>query len=144
MLQKTMPGEEADIKVRLAFKAIDKVLTYDIVCEYFVKIKERFRNSPDLEDVAAIIDRIRWGIPALHVTGHKSDCTYLFGTAYMDCIGHFHGETAEAYWPSANKIGGHARQANNGHRQDMLVDNANDWNWKKIVNMRESPALLWS
>ncbi|KAJ7821593.1 hypothetical protein B0H14DRAFT_2599088 [Mycena olivaceomarginata] len=77
-------------------------------------------------------------IPALHVTGHKSDCTYLFGTAYMDCVGHFHGETAKAYWPSANKIGGHTRQANNGHRQDMLVDNANDWNWKKIVNMHVS------
>jgi hypothetical protein len=60
----------------------------------------------------------------------------------MDCVGHFHGETAEVYWSSANKIGGHARQANNGHRQDMLADNANDWNWKKIVNMRESSALL--
>ncbi|KAJ7339721.1 hypothetical protein DFH08DRAFT_1013175 [Mycena albidolilacea] len=131
MLRKITPGKDADIKVQLAYKAIDKVLTYDI-------IKERFQNSPDLEDVAGIIDCIRWGIPALHVTGHKSDCTYLFGTAYMDCVGHFHGETAEAYWPSANKIGGHARQANNGHRQDMLVDNANDWNWKKIVNMHVS------
>ncbi|KAJ7789174.1 hypothetical protein B0H14DRAFT_2397688, partial [Mycena olivaceomarginata] len=119
-----------------------KVLTYDIVCEYFVKIKEHFRNSPDLEDVAGIIDRIRWGIPALHVTGHKSDCTYLFGTAYMDCVGHFMVRPPRRTGHLQTKSAAtHGRQTN-GHRQDMLVDNANDWNWKKIVNMRESPALL--
>ncbi|KAJ6607969.1 hypothetical protein B0H10DRAFT_2304322 [Mycena sp. CBHHK59/15] len=121
-----------------SWKSIDQVLTYDIACEYFVHVKTRFRQSPDLADVADIVDRIRWGIPALHVTGHKGDCMYLFGTAYMDCVTHFHGETAEAYWPSGNKIGAHARQANNGHRQDMLIDNANDHNWKKIVNMHVS------
>lgn len=138
MVRKMGPDQLTDIKFRLAFDNIDKVATYDIACEYYAKLKERFRACPDLLDVADIIDRIRWGIPALHVTGHKSDCMYMFGTAYMDCVGHFHGETAEAYWPSANKLGGHARQANNGHRQDMLIDNANDWNWKKIVNIRES------
>ncbi|KAJ7711700.1 hypothetical protein B0H16DRAFT_1744912 [Mycena metata] len=138
MVRKMGPDQLTDIKFRLAFDNIDKVATYDIACEYYAKLKERFRACPDLLDVADIIDRIRWGIPALHVTGHKSDCMYMFGTAYMDCVGHFHGETAEAYWPSANKLGGHARQANNGHRQDMLIDNANDWNWKKIVNIHVS------
>ncbi|KAJ7139000.1 hypothetical protein C8R44DRAFT_867171 [Mycena epipterygia] len=117
---------------------IDFTLTYDIACEYYVKIKTRFRDFPELVDVADLVDRICWDIPALHVTGHKADCPYLFGTAYMDCVGHFHGETAEAYWPSANKIGGHARQMNNGHRQDTLIDNANDWNWKKTIKMHVS------
>lgn len=137
MLRSMDPRKSRDIQLRHAFENIDFALTYDIACEYYVKIKTRFRDSPELVDVADLVDRIRWGIPALHVTGHKADCTYLFGTAYMDCVGHFHGETAEAYWPSANKIGGHARQMNNGHRQDTLVDNANDWNWKKTIKMRE-------
>ncbi|KAJ7482656.1 hypothetical protein FB451DRAFT_1029926 [Mycena latifolia] len=131
-----------DVKLSLAFENIDQAATYDIACKYFVKIKTCFRASPDLADVADIADRIRWGIPALHVTGHKADCTYLFGTVYMDCVGHFHGETAEAYWPSANKIGGHARQMNNAHCQDTLIANANDWNWKKVVKMRESLTLF--
>ncbi|KAJ7656586.1 hypothetical protein B0H17DRAFT_1213791 [Mycena rosella] len=122
MLRKMDRRKGADVQFRLALDAIDQVVTYDIACEYYAKIKARFRASPDLADVAEMVDRIRWGIPALHVTGHKADCTYLFGTAYMDCVGHFHGETAEAYWPSANRIGGHARQMNNGHRQDTLID----------------------
>jgi hypothetical protein len=116
---------------------MDRPTTYDIMCEYAVHIKKRFHQSPYLQDVAHIVERMRWGIPAMHVTGHKADCTYLFGTAYMECVGHFHGETAEQYWPDANKVGGHARHANNGHRQDMLVNNANDWNWTKTVNMRQ-------
>ncbi|KAJ6521770.1 hypothetical protein DFH09DRAFT_1330882 [Mycena vulgaris] len=138
MLRRMDLRRSGDVKLRLALENIDQVVTYDIACEYYVKIKARFRASPDLADVADIVDRIRWGIPALHVTGHKADCMYLFGTAYMDCVGHFHGETAEAYWPSANKIGGHARQMNNGHRQDTLIANANDWNWKKTVKMHVS------
>ncbi|KAJ7501520.1 hypothetical protein B0H11DRAFT_2224403 [Mycena galericulata] len=123
-----------DFTVKLS-SVLDRAMTYDIVCEYFVHINKRFKNSPYLQDVAHLVERMRWGIPAMHVTGHKGDCMYLFGTAYMQCVGHFHGETAEQYWPDANKVGGHARQANNGHRQDMLVENANDWNWKKTVNM---------
>ncbi|KAJ7435497.1 hypothetical protein B0H11DRAFT_2257158 [Mycena galericulata] len=123
-----------DFTVKLS-SVLDRAMTYDIVCEYFIHINKRFKNSPYLQDVAHLVERMRWGIPAMHVTGHKGDCMYLFGTAYMQCVGHFHGETAEQYWPDANKVGGHARQANNGHRQDMLVENANDWNWKKTVNM---------
>ncbi|KAJ7089398.1 hypothetical protein C8R44DRAFT_556861, partial [Mycena epipterygia] len=138
MLRKMDRRKSGDIKLRLALENIDQVATYDIACEYYVKIKDRFRASPYLADVADMVDRIRWGIPALHVTGHKADCMYQFGTAYMDCVGHFHGETAEAYWPSANKIGGHARQMNNGHRQDTLIGNANDWNWKKLIKMHVS------
>ncbi|KAJ6563399.1 hypothetical protein DFH09DRAFT_920273 [Mycena vulgaris] len=138
MLRRMDLRRSGDVKLRLALENIDQVVTYDIACEYYVKIKARFRASPDPVDVADIVDRIRWGIPALHVTGHKADCMYLFGTVYMDCTSHFHGETAEAYWPSANKIGGHARQMNNGHRQDTLIANANDWNCKKTVKMHVS------
>jgi hypothetical protein len=60
---------------------------------------------------------------------------YLYGTDYTECIGHFHGETAEHYWPEQNQIGPHVRQMNNGHRQDTLNDHQGDWNWKKFAKM---------
>ncbi|KAJ6591438.1 hypothetical protein B0H10DRAFT_1960764 [Mycena sp. CBHHK59/15] len=78
MLRKMDPGKSADVNLRLAFESIDQVLTYNIACEYFVHVKTRFRQSPDLADVADIVDRIRWGIPALHVTGHKGDYVSLY------------------------------------------------------------------
>ncbi|KAJ7067660.1 hypothetical protein C8F01DRAFT_1248023 [Mycena amicta] len=51
----------------------------------------------------------------------------------MECVGHFHGESAEQYWPEANQLGPHVRQMNNGHRQDTLINHHGDWNWKKTM-----------
>jgi hypothetical protein len=45
----------------------------------------------------------------------------MFGTAYMECVGHFYGETAEQYWPEANQLGPLIRQMNSGHRHDTLI-----------------------
>jgi hypothetical protein len=38
------------------------------------------------------------------------------GITYMECVGHFHGESAGQYWPQSNQLGPHVRQLNNGHR----------------------------
>ncbi|KAJ7680057.1 hypothetical protein B0H17DRAFT_845537, partial [Mycena rosella] len=72
-----------------------------------------------------------WGVPALHVQGYQESCSYLFGTAYMECIGHFHGETAEHYWPEANQLGPHVWQMNLGHHQDTMINHYSVWNHKK-------------
>ncbi|KAJ7212369.1 hypothetical protein C8J57DRAFT_1539218 [Mycena rebaudengoi] len=65
--------------------ALDHAITYDIACEYYANIVKRFKESPHLRDVADLVERAHWGIPALHVTGHKPDCTYLFDvTLYND------------------------------------------------------------
>ncbi|KAJ7933186.1 hypothetical protein B0H13DRAFT_2511652 [Mycena leptocephala] len=110
-----------------------KTSTYDIACEYYIKLEERFKKHfPDLVDD---VKQMRWGVPSLHVQGHQDSCNYLFGTAYMECVGHFHGETAEHYWPEANQLGPHVRQMNNGHRQDTMIIHHVDWNHKKTMKI---------
>jgi hypothetical protein len=118
---------------------IDRISSYDCNCQYSVHVVKRFEKS--FPDIAHLIRRTRWSIPALHVQGHKEDCLYNFSTAYMPCVGHFHGETAEFYWPEANQLGPHVRQMNNGHRQDTLIDHHGDWNWKKTMKMGEYQLL---
>ncbi|KAJ7024207.1 hypothetical protein C8F04DRAFT_923946, partial [Mycena alexandri] len=54
MLRKMVATNNQDIQFRLAFENIDQVVTYEIACAYYVKIKARFRESPDLADVADI------------------------------------------------------------------------------------------
>jgi hypothetical protein len=104
---------------RMEVDDVDEMTTYDIACEYTVHLEERFaKHFPDLLDK---VKKMRWGVPALHVQGHQDSCMYLFGTSYISCIGHFHGETAEQYWPEANQLGPHVRQMNNGHRQDTVA-----------------------
>ncbi|KAJ7075083.1 hypothetical protein B0H15DRAFT_806464 [Mycena belliarum] len=130
--QRIGSGAEGKFKlsVDLDTQSIDRVLSYDIACQYHIKIVERFRQS--FPDLVWIVEKMRWAVPALHVTGHADRCTYAYSTAYMVATGHFHGETAEHYWPELNQIGPKVRQMNYGHRQDIIVNNHNDWNHKKM------------
>ncbi|KAJ6467420.1 hypothetical protein C8R45DRAFT_778039, partial [Mycena sanguinolenta] len=128
-----MPGQEFAFKLRIEMDDVDEVSTYDIACEYVAKLAGRFEKY--FPDQLEAIKKMRWGVPALHVQGHQDSCTYLFGTAYMECIGHFHGETAEHYWPEANQLGPHVRQMNLGHRQDTIINHHGDWNHKKTMHI---------
>lgn len=107
--------------------------SYDNACNYSIHVIERFNEEHP--DVAPLVQHMRWVIPSVHIHNHKEDCEYLYGSAYMTAVGHFHGETAEHYWPHANKVGAHVQHMNNGHRQDTLNDHHGDWNWKKVQKM---------
>ncbi|KAF7300128.1 CxC2 domain-containing protein [Mycena kentingensis (nom. inval.)] len=132
--------------LRFEIDDIDQVATYDIACEYTKHLRERFeKHFPEL---VHLVERIRWGVPALHVQGHQDSCIYLFGTAYMDNVAHFHGESAEQYWPECNQLGALVRQMNLGHRHDTLIIHHGDWNWKKtetiVVTLFDDLALAKS
>lgn len=139
-LKQHRPGESFKYTLRMEVDDVDEVTTYDIACEYFIHLEERFEaNFPDL---VPLIKRMRWGVPSLHVQGHQDSCTYLFGTSYMECVGHFHGETAEQYWSEANQLGPHVRQMNNGHRQDTMINHHGDWNYKKTMHIGKCKRKL--
>lgn len=125
--QKQLEGDTLDT----TFFAIDQICSYDAACQYSAGIVERFRvHSPDLID---IVSKMRWAVPALHIQGHKEECMYRFGTCYMLATGHFHGESAEFYWPELNQIGNQVTQMSGGRRQDVVALNHNDWNAKKMA-----------
>lgn len=119
---------------------IDRITSYDCGCQYSIKAVERFER--EFPDIAHLVKTMRWAIPAMHIQGHREDCMYIFSTAYMESTGHFHGETAEHYWPEANHLGPQTRQMNRGHRHDTLIDQHNDWNWKKTISLGED-VILW-
>jgi hypothetical protein len=138
-LTQHQPNEEFEFILRIELDDVDQITTYDIACEYFIHLEDRFKaHFPAL---VTRLKKMRWGIPALHVRGHQDSCTYLFGTAYMECVGHFHGESAEQYWPESNQLGPHVRQMNNGHRQDTMIKHHGDWNAKKAASIGELPPL---
>ncbi|KAJ7801739.1 hypothetical protein B0H14DRAFT_2615004 [Mycena olivaceomarginata] len=127
-----------EVTVKLQVDDIDELTTYDIACAYYVNLEKRFEAS--FPHLSHLVKRMRWGVPALHVQGHQESCIYLFGTAYMECAAHFHGETAEQYWSELNQLGPHVRQMNNGHRQDTLINHHGDWNYKKLAKIAGSLA----
>ncbi|KAJ6603168.1 hypothetical protein B0H10DRAFT_2195843 [Mycena sp. CBHHK59/15] len=132
-MRQRKPGESFDFILRIEVEDINQVTMYDIACEYYINLESHFQQHfPDLvEDVR----RMRWHVLSLHVQGHQDSYNYLFGTTYMECVGHFHGETAEHYWPEVNQLGPHVRQMNNGHRQDTIISHHGDWNHKRTMKI---------
>lgn len=113
---------------------LDWLFSYDIGCHYEVNAARRFLEQ--LPEAAPIIKKFRQTIPLVHVRNHKDNCTYLYSSAYVDCAGHFHGETAEQPWAFSNGFGGQGRQMSNGNRQDMYIGVYNFWNRMKELGLR--------
>ncbi|KAK7026078.1 hypothetical protein VNI00_015724 [Paramarasmius palmivorus] len=117
-------------------KEVDHEISYDSNCQYCVNRDRRFDRAY-LNGVKEVVSAMGCIVPDVHIKGHQDDCTVLFSHNYRWCLGHFHGETAEYYWPELNQVGSFTRQMNDGHRADTIIAHHNDWNWKKIINMAE-------
>ncbi|KAJ6556871.1 hypothetical protein DFH09DRAFT_1084575 [Mycena vulgaris] len=138
--QKLDSGHRGDAKFEIVIdldNGVDEVLSYDAVCQYAVNIVKRWEDNPKLKHLAPIVKRMRFAIPALHVQGHQEGCIYAYSTAYMVATAHFHGETAEHYWPELNQLSPQTRQMNGGHRQGTIINHHGDWNYKKMAKSNE-------
>ncbi|KAJ7027283.1 hypothetical protein C8F04DRAFT_1267195 [Mycena alexandri] len=139
--QKLREGYQGDVTFAFHVEpgTIDRPGSYDAGCQYSVNVVERFEKYFDKATVD-IVKKMRWAVPALHIQGHQEDCMYKFATCYMLATGHFHGESAEYYWPELNQIGTQVTQMAGGRRQDIIALHHNDWNNKKTA--KASTLLL--
>ncbi|KAJ7022800.1 hypothetical protein C8F04DRAFT_1194153 [Mycena alexandri] len=126
------PSKEFMFKLQIEVNDVDKVSTYDIACQYIIYLEDRFKNN---SLTSWNMSRKCGGVCRLFMYRAIKTLAHLFGTVYMECIGHFHGETAEHYWPEANQLGPHVRQMNLGHRQDTMIQHHGDWNHKKTLQL---------
>lgn len=125
-------------------------LSYDCNCVYSVNLMECMEqmlnmgtiNEAELDAIVKVIDDMIVIILMLHVQGNKEDCMYKFWAAYVEFLTHFFSETAEYYWPEANQLASAMRQMNNGHLQDTLIDHHSDWNYKKMITICRSYAMI--
>jgi hypothetical protein len=108
-------------------------LTYDIMCQYSINLKERFATS--FPSLLFILDRISKLIPKLHIQGHKEECQYRWSLNYTPGVGRTDGERIEGGWSEAKQAGGMTKEMNTGHRHDTLSDFQNHWNWIKATDI---------
>ncbi|KAJ7852712.1 hypothetical protein B0H13DRAFT_1904487 [Mycena leptocephala] len=120
-LRNHKPSEEFTCKLQIEVDDVDEAATYDILA---CNASTWRSGSKIFPDQLASIKKMRF----MHV---------LVWNGYMECIGHFHGETAEHYWPEANQLGPHVRQMNLGHRQDTMINHHGDWNHKKTMKIEK-------
>ncbi|KZV93168.1 hypothetical protein EXIGLDRAFT_584991, partial [Exidia glandulosa HHB12029] len=74
-------------------------------------------------------------VPYIHVHGHIETCQDYFNSRLIPGMGMVTGEEVEPIWVELGHAGAITRDANPGHRHEILDDICSDWNFKKMVSL---------
>lgn len=108
------------------------ILYYDIMCQYWIHLVERFGANPHLHLPGHL--KILRAIGLFHVHGHQDDCFAKFAPSYIPGAGLVDGEILETLWAVLNHVSGSTRSQSTSFRRETLDDHMNDSNWKKLVS----------
>ncbi|KAK7057356.1 CxC2 domain-containing protein [Favolaschia claudopus] len=127
-----------------------KIVSYDIVCQWFKKLAERLKHLPPLVRIHIIMEIYRFVIPKMHIHAHLLLCQLKFSLNYTPGAGQTDGEGIERPWSNVEtlarglpnslliNVGGVAtstREMGPGSRHDTLDDHFAFWNWWKLVTI---------
>lgn len=109
------------------------LVLYDVMCQYFVHLREHFSQSPHLTFPSGL--RIQRGIGQFHVHGHIPQCFARFSSNFISGAGMQDGEIIETLWNQTNAIADSTRGMSSAHHREVIDDHMNDSNWKKLTKM---------
>ncbi|RDB18343.1 hypothetical protein Hypma_000426 [Hypsizygus marmoreus] len=115
---------------------VEVVVSYDIVCQWSIKVWDRMRQylhhmHVDHEGGRNFV----FLIPKFHLPAHIMACQTVFSFNYNTGVGRTDGEAPERGWSHINPVATSTREMGPGSRQDTLDDHFGDWNWKKTTLM---------
>ncbi|KAF8877970.1 hypothetical protein BD779DRAFT_1677037 [Infundibulicybe gibba] len=102
---------------------IDIVVSYDIACQWSVKLWDRMKTYPHRLQVDSTGQKtFSFLIPKFHLPAHVMACQFTFSFNYNRYVGRTDGEALSA-------------EMGPGSRRDTMDDHFGDWNWKKTSLM---------
>ncbi|TFK89216.1 hypothetical protein K466DRAFT_38375 [Polyporus arcularius HHB13444] len=117
------------------------LVLYDIMCQYFTHLHERFEKSPKLAMPPGLT--FLRGIGQFHVHGHLTRCFPRFSLNFLRGVGIQDGEIIETLWNKINGIAGSTRGMGSGHRHEVIDDRMNDSNWMKLTRIVPQLIRRW-
>lgn len=109
------------------------ILSYDIGCQYYKKLVQRFEAC--FPSLVHVVRKILVRVGKLHLFGHEEQCQFGFSLNYTDGVGRTDGEEVERLWSEFNQAAGSTKQMGRGHRCDTLDDIISSWNWTKLTQL---------
>ncbi|KAJ7018161.1 hypothetical protein C8F04DRAFT_1214712 [Mycena alexandri] len=110
-----------------------KVISYDIVCQWWKSLKERLLHLPPLLRLKMVMHLMRFVIPKMHINAHILACRLLFSLSFLLGAGQTDGEGIERPWANIGGVATSTREQGPGFRRDTLDDHWNYWNWVKLT-----------
>ncbi|KAF8871241.1 hypothetical protein BD779DRAFT_1613963 [Infundibulicybe gibba] len=115
---------------------IDIVVSYDIACQWSVKLWDRMKTYPHRLQVDSTGQKtFSFLIPKFHLPAHVMACQFTFSFNYNRYVGRTDGEAPERGWSHNNPIASSVKEMGPGSHRDTMDDHFGDWNWKKTSLM---------
>ena len=112
------------------------LLIYDIMCQYSVHVRKRFRTSPGL--ISRWPESLKTFLGAIgqfHIHGHQTSCFPRFSVNFIRGAGIQDGEILETLWAMIEGIASSILGMTASHRREVIDDQMNDSNWMKMTRI---------
>ncbi|KAJ7089513.1 hypothetical protein C8R43DRAFT_1142184 [Mycena crocata] len=110
-----------------------KVVSYDIVCQWWKYLKGRLAKLPPHLRLYIVMKLMHFVIPKMHIHSHTVACQVLFSLNFLLGAGQTDGEGIERPWANIGAVATSTREQGPGFRHDTLDDHWNYWNWVKLI-----------
>ncbi|KAJ7900467.1 hypothetical protein B0H13DRAFT_2336571 [Mycena leptocephala] len=114
-----------------------KIISYDIVCQWWVHLKERLKKLPPMARLVAAMTLMRFVIPKMHIHSHTLACQLLFSLNFTPGSAQTDGEGIERPWAHIGGVATSTREMGPGSREDVLNCHWGYWNWQKLLGLGE-------
>lgn len=107
------------------------IIIYDVMCQYYKNLHKRIEEAEFLEIFQNLA--VYFGVGMFHITGHVLECFAQFAPSFIRGAGQVDGEILESLWAVLNQVSPSTQNATLASRTEMLDDQMNDSNWKKML-----------
>jgi hypothetical protein len=114
---------------------LHKIISYDIVCQWWKSLRERLRVLPSAARLSLVLTFVRFAIPKMHIKGHLRDCQTTYSLNLIPGSAETDGEAIERPWAHIGGVGTNTREMGPGSREDTLNGHWGSWNWQKLVGL---------
>jgi hypothetical protein len=118
-------------------------LIYDIMCIWKLHLLERLKNLPPDVRLHLILAMLSFGIPKMHIHGHKFWCRLLYSLNLLLGSAQVEGEGIERVWSGIGAVASSTRDMGPGSWHDTLDCQLSSWNWEKLVGIGTLFLLLF-
>ncbi|KAJ7782955.1 hypothetical protein B0H16DRAFT_1709789 [Mycena metata] len=116
---------------------LHKVVSYDIICQWFKKLFERLLKMPGAVRFIIVTALFRFVIPKMHIHSHTMACQLLFSLNFLLGAGQTDGEAIERPWANLGGVATSTREMGPGSRRDTLDSHLSYWNWSKLIGIAD-------
>ncbi|KAJ7106180.1 hypothetical protein C8R44DRAFT_886072 [Mycena epipterygia] len=114
-----------------------KIISYDIVCQWWKNLMECFKQLPPLVRLVTAMHLMCFVIPKMHIHSHTLACQLLFSLNLVPGSTQTDGKGIKHPWANIGGIATSTREMGPGSREDVLNCHWSHWNWQKLLGIAD-------